>query len=104
MLVDSGSIVEYDCVVGDHVHIATGARLANTETVGTGAHVGVGATVRQGITIGESAVVGAGAVVIRDVPAGGGRGCACEAQPVSPRPYASPVPSPLEARTGMQAE
>ena len=60
---------KHDCVLGDHVHVATGARLASTVHVGTGAHIGAGATVRQCITIGKRAVVGAGAVVVRDVPA-----------------------------------
>jgi UDP-perosamine 4-acetyltransferase len=68
VIVNSGAIVEHDCIVGNHVHIATGARLASTIEIGDGAHVGVGATVRQLISIGEGAVVGAGAVVIEDVP------------------------------------
>ncbi len=70
VIVNSGAIVEHDCVVMDHVHIATGARLASTVIVGEGAHVGAGATVRQRISIGARAVIGAGAVVIRDVPPG----------------------------------
>ena len=54
-------------VIGDHVHVATGARLASTVTVGEGAHIGVGATVKQSVSIGEYAIVGAGAVVVKDV-------------------------------------
>ena len=57
-------------MVADHVHVATGARLASTVTVGLGAHIGAGATVKQSITIGEWAVIGAGAVVVEHVPAG----------------------------------
>jgi UDP-perosamine 4-acetyltransferase len=69
VIVNSGAIIEHDCVLGDHAHIATGARLASTVQVGVGAHVGAGATVRQCIKIGDWAIVGAGAVVVRDVPA-----------------------------------
>ncbi|MBN1123000.1 MAG: acetyltransferase [Anaerolineae bacterium] len=68
VIVNSGAIVEHDCVIGDHVHIATGARLSGTVTVGSGTHVGAGATIRQSIAIGSDAVVGAGAVVVKDVP------------------------------------
>lgn len=68
VIVNSGAIVEHDCVLGDHVHVATGAQLASTVYVGVGAHIGAGATVRQCITIGEGVVVGAGAVVVKDVP------------------------------------
>ena len=56
------AVVEHDCEIGDHVHLATGALLASTVRVGDGVHVGVGASVRQCLTIGENSVVGAGAV------------------------------------------
>ncbi len=69
-ILNTGSIVEHDCRIGDHVHVATGARLAGGVVVASLAHIGAGATVRQGVRIGEAAVVGAGAVVVKDVPAG----------------------------------
>lgn len=69
VIVNTGAIVEHDCQISDHAHIATGARLASTVEVGTGAHVGAGATVKQRIAIGEGAIVGAGAVVVEHVPA-----------------------------------
>ncbi len=69
VIINTGAIVEHDCVIGDHVHIATGAQLASTVRVGAGTHIGVGATIRQCISIGENVIVGAGAVVIRDVNA-----------------------------------
>lgn len=68
VLVNSAAVVEHDCWLEDHVHVATGAKLASTVRVGMGSHIGAGATVLQGVTIGEGAVVGAGAVVLRDVP------------------------------------
>lgn len=70
VLVNSAAVVEHDCDLGCHVHVATGARLASTVHVAAGAHVGAGAVVRQCIRIGEDAVIGAGAVVVKDVPAG----------------------------------
>ncbi len=70
VIVNTGAIVEHDCRIGAHAHIAPGARLAGLVTVGAGAHIGIGAVVIEGVRIGASAVVGAGAVVIRDVEDG----------------------------------
>jgi len=70
VLLNTGSIVEHDCIVEDHVHIATGAKLAGGVYVGSCSHIGIGASIRQGIKIGEGSVVGAGAVVVKDVPPG----------------------------------
>lgn len=70
VLVNTGAIVEHDCVIDDHAHIASGATLASGIRVGRGAHIGAGATLRQLVTIGDRAVIGAGAVVVRDVADG----------------------------------
>ena len=69
-IINSGAIVEHDCVVGEYAHVCPGAALAGNVTVGPGATVGLGARVIQGVTIGEHAVVGAGAVVLDDGAAG----------------------------------
>ena len=68
MIINSGAIVEHDCVIESHAHIATGAQLASTVYVGEGSHIGIGASVRQCISIGQYAIIGAGAVVIDNVP------------------------------------
>ena len=62
------AVVEHDCVVGAHTHVATGAILCGGVKVGELSHIGAGAVIRQGIRIGARAVVGAGAVVVKDVP------------------------------------
>lgn len=64
------SYVEHDCVIGDFVTFAPGAKVNGNVTIGDHAYIGSGAVLRQGITIGKGAVVGMGAVVTRDVPAG----------------------------------
>lgn len=69
-IINTGAIVEHDCCLGDHVHVASGSVLASAVTVGDGAHIGAGATVRQRIRIGAGAVVGAGAAVVKDVEPG----------------------------------
>lgn len=70
VIVNSGAIIEHDCRIGAHAHVATGACLAASVRIGTRSHIGVGATVRQGITIGSDAVVGAGAAVVSEVFSG----------------------------------
>ena len=69
VIVNSGAIVEHDCRVNDHVHIASGAVLGGGVVVEAGAHLGSGAILRQRVNIGARAIVGSGAVVIRDVAA-----------------------------------
>jgi len=62
--------VEHDCVIGDFVTFAPGAKVNGNVTIGDHAYIGSGAIIRQSITIGAGAVVGMGAVVTRDVPPG----------------------------------
>lgn len=69
------SYVEHDCVIGDFVTFAPGAKCNGNIVIEKHAYIGSGAVIRQGnagrpLVIGEAAVVGMGAVVTRDVPAG----------------------------------
>ena len=70
VIVNTGAIVEHDCVVGDFAHIAPGAILTGAVRVGEGVMVGAGAVILPGLTLGDWAVVGAGAVVTRSVEDG----------------------------------
>ncbi len=63
------SYVEHDCVIGDFVTFAPGARVNGSVYIGDEVYVGSGAVIRQGVSIGDRAVIGMGAVVLRDVPA-----------------------------------
>lgn len=67
VILNTASVVEHDCTVGNHVHIASGARLCGGVHVADLAHVGAGSTILQGVSIGYAAVVGLGASVIADV-------------------------------------
>lgn len=69
VIVNTGAVVEHDCVVGSHTHVAPRACLCGGVRVGRKCHIGVGAVVKENITIEDGAVVGAGAVVLRDVTA-----------------------------------
>lgn len=67
VIINTGAIVEHDCMLENHVHVATGAKLASTVHVAAGSHIGAGATVKQCVSIGHHAIVGAGAAVVCDV-------------------------------------
>jgi len=67
--------IEHDCVIGDFVTFAPGAKCNGNVVVEDHAYIGSGAVIKQGrpgkpLVIGRGAVVGMGAVVTRDVPAG----------------------------------
>lgn len=64
------SYVEHDCIIGDFVTFAPGAKVNGNVTIGDHAYIGSGAIVRQGVTIGAHAIIGMGAVVVCDIPAG----------------------------------
>ncbi len=69
------SYVEHDCVIGDYVTFAPGAKCNGNVVIGDHAYIGAGAVLRQGIPgrplqIGAGAVIGMGAVVTKDVPPG----------------------------------
>ena len=64
------SYVEHDCVIGDFVTFAPGAKCNGNVTIGNRAYIGSGAVIRQGLKIGADAIIGMGAIVTRDVPAG----------------------------------
>lgn len=69
------SNVAHDCVIGDFVTFAPGARCNGNVHIGDHAYIGSGAVLRDGregkpLRIGAGAVVGMGAVVTKDVPPG----------------------------------
>ncbi len=67
-IINTGAIIEHECVIEDFVHISPNAALAGNIYIKKGAHIGLGSQIIQGIEIGENAVIGAGAVVLKDVP------------------------------------
>jgi sugar O-acyltransferase (sialic acid O-acetyltransferase NeuD family) len=68
VIINTGSQVDHDCVIGDYVHLAPGVVLCGTVEIGEGTLIGAGATILPGKKIGQWATVGAGAVVIEDIP------------------------------------
>lgn len=66
-IVNTGAIVEHECELLDHCHVAPGARLGGGVRVGTGSMVGLGAVVLPGVAIATRVTIGAGAVVTRTI-------------------------------------
>ncbi len=66
-IVNTGAIVEHDCVLEDFVHISPNAALAGTVTVGTRSWVGIGASVRNNLRIAKDCMIGAGCTVVKDI-------------------------------------
>jgi sugar O-acyltransferase (sialic acid O-acetyltransferase NeuD family) len=69
------SYVEHDCLIGDFVTFAPGAKCNGNVVIEDHAYVGAGAVIKQGkpgqpLIIGRGAVVGMGAVVTKDVAPG----------------------------------
>ncbi len=68
VILNTGSIIEHECTIGQSAHIAPGAVLSGNVKVGERSFIGANSVVKQGIRIGKDVIIGAGSVVIRDVP------------------------------------
>ena len=66
-IINTGAIVEHDCIVGDFTHISPGTVLCGQVFVGNDSHIGAGSVVKQQISIGEQSLIGAGSVVVQNI-------------------------------------
>lgn len=67
VIVNTGSVIEHECEIGEGSHIAPGAVLAGNVRIGSNVFIGANATIKQGVTIGDNVVVGSGTVVLNDI-------------------------------------
>jgi acetyltransferase-like isoleucine patch superfamily enzyme len=65
----SGSTVDHDNRIEDHVFISPGVHTAGQVIVESGAYLGPGVIVASGCRVGRGSIIGAGAVVLSDIPA-----------------------------------
>ena len=63
----SGSIINHDDVLEDHVTLASGVHIAGEVRVASGCYLGQSCTIRQKLFIGKDSLIGMGAVVTKDV-------------------------------------
>lgn len=66
-ILNTGCIIEHECIIGNSVHIGPGAVLSGNVKVGDLSFIGANAVIKQGVTIGKNVVIGAGAVVLNDI-------------------------------------
>lgn len=69
-VINTGAVVDHECVVGDYVNVCPHTTLCGNVHVGEGTNVCAGSVVIQGIRVGSWTMVGAGSVVVKDVPDG----------------------------------
>lgn len=67
-ILNTGSIIEHECVILEAAHIAPGAVLAGNVRIGVRTFIGANSVIKQGVTIGNDVIIGAGSVVLNDVP------------------------------------
>lgn len=66
-IVNTGSIIEHDCILDCCAHVSPNAALAGGVNIGKYSWIGIGSNVIEKVKIGENAIVGAGSVVIKDI-------------------------------------
>lgn len=67
-IINTGSIVEHDCIVDDFAQISPNTTLCGNVKIGKYSFISASSTIIPKITIGENTIVAAGSVVIEDVP------------------------------------
>lgn len=66
-ILNTKSLVEHDCVIGQGVEIGPGAIVCGNVNIGEYTWVGAGAVIKDHITIGKNCIIGAGAVVTKNI-------------------------------------
>jgi UDP-3-O-[3-hydroxymyristoyl] glucosamine N-acyltransferase len=65
------SDIGHDCVIGNYVTLAPGARVSGYCVIGDCVYVGTNAVIREGVHICDGVTIGAGAVVLNDITESG---------------------------------
>jgi sugar O-acyltransferase (sialic acid O-acetyltransferase NeuD family) len=68
-IINTGAIIDHECILHEGVHVAPGATLAGCIEVGKYTLIGAGSVILPNLRIGENVIVGAGSVVTKDIPA-----------------------------------
>ena len=67
VIVNSGAVIEHDCVVGENSFIGPGAVVGGFTKIGENCFIGLGAKIGNGISIGDNISVAMGAVVSKNL-------------------------------------
>ena len=68
VIINTGAIIEHECLIRDFAHIAPGATLTGNVEVGEASFIGANSTIINSVKIGNNAIIGAGSVVLSNVP------------------------------------
>lgn len=79
-IVNTGSIIEHDNIIGDCVHVSPNATLCGGISVEDISWIGAGATIMQNVKIGTDSIIGAGAIVVKNIPSN----CTAVGNPAKP--------------------
>ena len=66
-IINSGAIIEHDCIVGDNTFIGPGAVVGGFTTIGENCFIGLGVKIGNGLHISDNVTIAIGAVVNRDI-------------------------------------
>lgn len=66
-IVNTGAIVEHDCVIGDNTFIGPGAIIGGAVRIGNDCFIGLGACIKNCVSIADGVTVAMGAVVNKDL-------------------------------------
>lgn len=66
-IVNTCALIDHDCQIGAHVHIAPGTKISGAVQIGNSTHIGTGTTIIQGLEIGAGSLIGAGSVVVKNI-------------------------------------
>lgn len=66
-IINSGAIVEHDCIVGSNTFVGPGAIIGGFTSIGNNCFIGLGSRIANGITIGDNISIAMGAVVNKNL-------------------------------------
>ena len=66
-VVNTGTIIEHNCNLGDNVFTGSGALICGNCTIGNNVFIGSGAIIRDGICIANNVIVGMGSIVTKSI-------------------------------------
>ena len=61
------SDIGHDCIIGDYVTLAPGARISGKCKIGNCVYIGTNAMIREGAKVCDNVTIGAGSVVLKDI-------------------------------------
>jgi sugar O-acyltransferase (sialic acid O-acetyltransferase NeuD family) len=67
-IINTGAIIEHDCVIGEAVHVSPNVALAGGTKVGDLSWLGIGSLTKQLVEICENTIIGANTTVINNIP------------------------------------